>query len=282
MAKQPKLTEVSKQLNYIRAYQQNANIENYLGVTADTIRKIAQNKSASTKDTRERIDKLYVDTQKQVKARQEMLYATANDKRKNQNSRSLARDLARELDKKQFTYAEAQKRQVIVKEQAARDKARRKPLPFIMASEFLSHYSEGKTEIQIEKERKRFSPGGVESYVTNIDGNVLFSSRPLYLDSLVHPRFVVYVNAFERGIKQIVRDNNQIYDNNQSLNSAIEEGLFYFNTMFRGADHLNVNEKAMDRGHERPKHGRSMTKGEKYQDMMNSLAQRIFLGVFLY
>lgn len=276
MAKKPKQTDISRALNYIRAYVPTSNISNYLDVTQDTVRNIAAGKSYSKDVTRARIFELEQDVRSQVAARQAEYIAKSKDKSLSPMQRSLAKSRALDLGKTTFTKTESVKRQKVIAEQV---------LPHISASQFLSHYSSGKNETQLRDELARFTDRGVEMVVTNINGNVFFSRKPLLRSTLVHPRGVVYDNNFSAGIDQIVRDLSGSFNSNLSLTDAMQEGEHYFQQCFKGRDALEVNKQFLNNFQEPTidkKTGKEKSRGEKYKDLSKWLAERLFLGVYLY
>ncbi len=287
MKKTSKQNELSKALNYIRAYVPTSDIAEVVGVKRDTVNTIARGQSQSTEETRRKIFELEAKTKAQVAKRQADFLAIANDKTKSANTRSLARLRAQDLGKVHFTPEQASKRQTIIKEQT---------LPNISASEFLSHYSEGKTDKQLSDELDRFTERGQELRVSRVGGNVIFSRKPLYKSSLVHVRGIVYVNNFDdyinkkgqfkEGINQIVRDLvGRLFQANQTLTNAINQGEDYFHTCFKGVNNLEVNEKILNHGIEQPKKkegDKRRSRAEKYESMADKLIERIFLGVYLY
>ena len=264
---------IAQALNYIRAYVPTTNITDYLEISPTAQRAIASGKSSSTAQTRRRIAEMYERTKEQVRERQAEFIARSNDKSISKNSRSLARDRARDLAKLDFSFEQANKRQTILREQA---------LPTITASRFLRQYSSGKSEKQLRDELARFTENGRELLVTNVKGNVLFSRKPLFRSSLVHPRGIVYLNNFSAGIDQIVRDLTYMFDNNLSLKNAITEGESYFSRCFKGVNNSVVDVNFLNGGIPQPKNAKTKSRGEKYEDLSKWLAQRLFLGVYLY
>jgi len=286
---------ISQDLNYIRAYSPDKTVAELLNISTATLRNIARGKSNSTETTRDKILELKAKTISGVVDRQRDFLSNANDKTRSKNSRSLAKDRAIELSKTKFSYTEATKRQTILKEQK-QTIVSSEYLPYIKASVFLSQYQEGKNETQIKDELKRFSERGKELLVTSIEsdelfrGNekmryVFFSRDPLKETSRVHVRGTVYINNFSAGINQIVRDLFWLFDDNQTLAEAMSEGQHYFDQCFRGVRALDVNHEILNGGIEQPvkkKGDKTRSRGEKYEDLSKWLAERLFLGVYLY
>lgn len=265
-----KQTDISKSLNYIRAYMRNDDIANFIGVSKATVTSIANNKSNSKPATRELILELEARTRSQVATRQAEYKAQANNKSLSPMQRSLARARANDLAKGVFTNEESNKRQAIIKEQ--------EPLPNMPIRGFLSFYANGKTQQQLEKELGRFTDRGIEVLVTRVGNKFLFSRKPLYSTTRVHVRGVVYINDFSAGINQIVKDTSGMFDPNQTVKSAIEQGDIYFHQCFKGVNALEINKDFMNNGLLTAERSR----GEKYADISKWLTERYYLGVFLY
>ncbi len=269
-------------MNYIRAYVKDQDIAEILDISRGTLRKIAQGKSGGSTKTREQIAKLEHNVSNKVSAMYVEQVKRSEDKTLSANSRSLAKQRAKELLKENFTYEQATKRQTIVKEQPKKYQKviEEEYLPFIYASQFLNEYAQGLNDRQYAQLLSRFSHNGHSLKVTNINGNVIFSKNKLRANSRVQIRGTVYVNNFAHGINQVVRDLNYIFPSGQTLAHAVETGFDYFAECFAGHDHLDVNIPFMDMG--APKHPDKQSRGEKYEALSKWLVERMYLGVIVY
>jgi hypothetical protein len=90
------------------------------------------------------------------------------------------------------------------------------------------------------------------------------------------------MNVFSTGMTQIVRDFNCPFTGeNLSLAEADRQGRKYFNSIFLGNNHTDVNISEMDLGITKPPGAKIKTRGERYQSLKPYLTSREYLGIYL-
>lgn len=233
-------------------------IADYLGVTSGTVGNIAGGKSGSTDVTRERLTRLADIETAHVAETKAANVARSRDKSLSPMARALARGQATDAGRAKVHKKDAPKREEF--------------LPHISTAQFLEYYSKDKTDKQRQDESARFAAKGV---CTSIGDKVVFSSKPLYPSTKIHVRGTVYANSFNTGFNQIVRDlHGTMFPGGQTLDQGVAQGEGYFNACFQGDHHLEVASKF--------KKTRDDAIVSRYQALEKWLAERIYLGVYLY
>jgi hypothetical protein len=265
----PKQKHLKDSLNYIRAYVTDDEITNALKITPSTLHNIATGKSRGTYQNQMKIIQYEQQVTHAIEQQRKAYINQAQQLPRNSYRRRNLIDSANRLEREHFNYNEVSKRQKVMREHA---------LPTSTTERFLEQYTHEKSEKNLKDEMKRFDYKYVESY----HDSFVFTDKKLTRNKRVNVRGIVYANVFISGMVQLVRDFNVSFPANLTLSQAEKLGRDYFNLMYGGDKHLEVNPSQFENEYVKYKPAKGKKgRGERYQDLSKYLVERYFVGIIV-